>query len=112
LGKIIIYSKEIEFYLNDLIDILFYKDYFLYQENAEKYVLDLKNEIEKYIDVKNKFESPKKFQKYGKNYIIISLNNRSCWFVFFDQKQNRFLIQYITNNHVEESRNLNSNLPK
>ncbi len=108
--KIIIYSKEIEFYLNDLIDILFYKDYFSYKENAEKYVLDLKNEIENYIDIKRQFQSPKKFEKYGKTYIIISLNNRTSWFVFFDKKENRYLIQYITNNHVEESGILNSNL--
>ena len=107
--KVIIYSKEIEFYLNDLIDILFYKDYFSYIENAEKYVFYLKEEIENYIDVKNQFESPKKFQKYGKKYIIISLNNRTSWFVFFDNKENRYLVQYITNNHVEESKILNTN---
>ena len=109
--KIIIYSKDIEFYLNDLIDILFYKDYFSYIENAEKYVFDLKEEIENYIDVKNQFESPEKFQKYGKYYIIISLNNRTSWFVFFDKKENRYLIQYITNNHIEESKALNT-IPK
>ena len=107
--KVIIYSKEIEFYLNDLIDILFHKDYFSYIENAEKYVFYLKEEIENYIDVKNQFESPKKFQKYGKKYIIISLNNRTSWFVFFDNKENRYLVQYITNNHVEESKILNTN---
>mgnify|MGYP006344843523 FL=1 len=107
--KVIIYSKEIEFYLNDLIDILFHKDYFSYIENAEKYVFYLKEEIENYIDVKNQFESPKKFQKYGKKYIVISLNNRTSWFVFFDKKENRYLVQYITNNHVEESKILNTN---
>lgn len=68
--KIIIYSKEIEFYLNDLIDILFYKDYFSYKENAEKYVLDLKNEIENYIDIKRQFQSPKSLKNMEKHILL------------------------------------------
>ena len=94
--------------MNDLIDILFYREYFIYIENAEKYIVDLKNEIENYIDVKQQFASPKKLQNFGKFYIIISLNNRTSWFVFFDKRDNRFLIQYITNNHMEESKTLNT----
>jgi len=45
LEKRIIYAKSFENYLTDLIDILFNKDYFSYIENAENYVVDLKNEI-------------------------------------------------------------------
>ena len=94
--------------MNDLIDILFYKEYFSYIENAEKYIVDLKNELENYIDVKQQYDSPKNFQNFGKFYIIVSLNNRTSWFVFFDKRDNRFLIQYITNNHIEESKTLNT----
>lgn len=105
--KIIIYSKDIEFYLNDLIDILFFKEYFSYIENAEKYVFDLKEEIENYIDIKNHLISPTLFKKFGSYYIVISLNNRTSWFVFFDKKEQRYLIQYITNNHMKEASILN-----
>ena len=107
--KVVIYSKEMEFYLNDLIDILFYNDYFSYKENAENYVLKLKNEIESVISLKKHWTAPKKFQNYGKKYIVVSITQRTSWFVFFDQKANRYLIQYITNNHVEESKELHSN---
>jgi len=58
-----------------LIDILFYNDYFNYLENAEKYVVALKNEIENYIDVKKQYDSPKAFLKYGNFYSVVSLNN-------------------------------------
>jgi hypothetical protein len=103
LEKRIIYAKSFENYLTDLIDILFYKDYFSYIENAENYVVALKDEIEDYIDVKQHYQTPKKLSRHGNHFIIISLNNRTSWYVFFEKKDNRFLIQYITNNHMEEA---------
>lgn len=101
--KRIIYDKFFEDYLNDLIDILFYKEYFSYVENAENYVVALKNEIENYIDVKQHYQTPTKLSRYGNLYIIVSPNNRTSWYVFFEKKENRYLVQYITNNHVEEA---------
>ena len=104
--KVIVYSKDIEGYLNNLIDILFYQDYFSYIENAEKYVENLKDEIEKYIDVKQHYKSPRNLEQFGKQFIIVSLNNKTSWYILFDRKDNRFLIQFITNNHVEESKTI------
>lgn len=72
-------------------------------ENAEKYVVALKEDIEKYIDVKQQHQTPKKLSRHGNHFIVVSLNNKTSWFVFFDKKDNRFLIQYITNNHMEEA---------
>ncbi len=59
--KRIIYSKFFENYLNVLIDILFYQEYFSYIENAEKYVVALKEDIEKYIDVKQQYQLQKTY---------------------------------------------------
>jgi len=103
LEKRIIYSKNFENYLIDLIDLLFYKDYFSYLENAENYVVRLKDEIDNYIDLKQHYPSPKELSAYGKQFIIVSLNKKTSWYVFFDKKDNRYLIQYITNNHVEQA---------
>jgi len=77
LEKIILYDKFFEEYLTDLIDILFYKDYFSYIENAENYVVALKNEIENYIDVKQHYQTPKNLTRYGNLYIIVSPNYRT-----------------------------------
>ena len=101
--KRIIYSKFFENYLNELIDILFYQEYFSYIENAEKYVVALKEDIEKYIDVKQQYQTPKNLSRHRNLFIVVSLNNKTSWFVFFEKKDNRFLIQYITNNHMEEA---------
>lgn len=104
--KVVVYSKDIENYLNDLIDILFYQDYFSYIENAETYVENLKDEIENYIDIKQHYNSPRNLIHFGKQFMVVSLNNRTSWYIFFDRKDNRFLIQFITNNHSEDSKNL------
>jgi hypothetical protein len=103
LEKRIIYSKNFENYLIDLIDLLFYKDYFSYLENAENYVVRLKEEIDNYIDLKQHYPSPEELSVYGKQFIIISLNKKTSRYVFFDKKDNRYLIQYITNNHNEQA---------
>ena len=87
-----------------MIDILFYKNYFSYIENAENYVVALKDEIDNYIDLKQHHPTPEKLSRHGNLYIIVSLNNGTSWYVFFEKKDNRFLIQYITNNHMEEAR--------
>ena len=75
----VLYSREIEFFLNDLVDVLFYKDYFSYLENAENYVFDLKEEIESSISSYIHFNSPKKFHKYGSYYIIVSISKSTSW---------------------------------
>ena len=56
-----------DFYINDLIDILLYNDYFSYKENAENYVLKLKNEIESVISLKKHWTAPKNFKTTVKN---------------------------------------------
>jgi hypothetical protein len=106
LEKVVLYSKEIEFYLNDLIDILYHKEYFSYSENAENYVFDLKEEIENRISTNVHYSSPTQFSNLAKNYIVVSVSKRTSWYVFFDKKDNRYLVTYITNKHVEEAKNL------
>jgi hypothetical protein len=107
LEKIVTYSNFFNNYLTDLIDVLFFEDYFSYVENAENYAIKLRFEIDNYIDFKQHHFSPKKLKIYGEYYITVSLNKRTTWFVFFDKKDNRFLVQFITNNHTEDSEILN-----
>lgn len=90
----------------DLITILFFEEYFSYIENAEKYVIALRDEIENYIDVRQHYKTPKFLSQYGSYFIVVSLNNKTSWYVFFDQRGLRYLVQYITNNHMEEASSL------
>lgn len=104
--KRIVYTPSFENYLIDLITILFFEEYFSYIENAEKYVIALRDEIEKYIDVRQHYKTPKFLSQYGSYFIVVSLNNKTSWYVFFDQRDQRYLVQYITNNHMEEASSL------
>ena len=61
----------------DLITILFFEEYFSYIENTEKYVIALRDEIEKYIDVRQHYKTPKFLSQYGSYFIVVSLNNKT-----------------------------------
>ncbi len=106
--KIIInYSPDIEQYLNNLIDVLFAKEYFGFKENAIKYVLNITTDIEINIHLKKHQTTPLDLIKFGKNYISYKANNKTSWYIFFDKKDNRYLVKYITNNHVAKTQFLN-----
>lgn len=98
------YLENVVHYLNNLIDVLFSKDYLGSIETAKQYVVDLENYIEQNIPKIPKQPAPSYFSRYGKSmhYIIYRPNRNTTWYIFFKQKDNRYLIRYITNNHVEE----------
>jgi len=97
------YLESVTLYLNNLIDILFSNDYFGSADAAKQYVVDLKNYIEQNIRNMPKQPAPLYFTRYGKSmrYIIYCPNRITTWYIFFQQKDDRYLIRYITNNHVE-----------
>ncbi|PIV57757.1 MAG: hypothetical protein COS14_13155 [Bacteroidetes bacterium CG02_land_8_20_14_3_00_31_25] len=103
--KRIIYDDNVLDYLDSLIDILFDKEYFSFYESSEKYVDGILDFVEENIFVKSKKVAPKYFNRYGKNlfYIFYKPNKRTTWFIFFQLKDNVYLIKYITNNHVSGS---------
>jgi hypothetical protein len=86
-----------------LITTLFGQDYFGFIDSALQYVLDMKNYIETYISVLPAYDAPRHFDKYkkGMKYIMYQANKQTTWYIFFKQKDNRFIIYYITNNHFE-----------
>jgi hypothetical protein len=97
------FLESVADYLNELIDILYEKEYFSNIENAKQYVSDMKNYVEQNIQFLPKKLAPFPFTKYGKNmqYITYNANKRTTWYFFFQQKGNRYLIRYVTNNHVD-----------
>ena len=97
--KIIIFQRNVQIFLEDLVDILFEKEYFGFKEDAKIYV----NEIVQYVNHHN-FETgikktPDSHKKFGKYYLKYKANNRTFWYIFFDRKENRFLVNHILNNH-------------
>jgi hypothetical protein len=103
----IFYSLKVERYLNHLVDILFEKEYFGFEENAVEYVQNLKDAAENKIRTENPKQTPLALLSYGAFYVSYKSNKRTTWSIFFSRKNNRILVKYITNNHVADAAFLN-----
>lgn len=100
--KVIVYSKVFEDIINELIDVLYEKEYFGSKEASKLYGAKIYDHIFYNIEKPFSRKSPEKFQKYGKKYLKYKANNHTFWYIFFDQKDNKFLVNYILNNHSKD----------
>jgi hypothetical protein len=89
-------------YLEALSLKLFEKGYFGFYESACEYVDRILDFIYYELPLKPKKAAPRHFSKYGKNmhYVTYRPNKRTTWYIFFNVKDDRYLIRYITNSHV------------
>ena len=102
----VIFLPEILEYFEDLMVILYEKEYFGYKDSARNYVTELINEIKE--NLPNRLHKPasKYFDKYGKNmeYAGFRKNKNTIWYAFFTSyKVNRetiYLVRHIANNHT------------
>ena len=99
MGKIVIFSNEVSDKLDEIAEILYKNHYFGFVEDADLYVEKNHNYIYDNIDKPISKFSPENFQKFGKHYIQYKANENITWYIFFDRKDNRFLINHILNNH-------------
>jgi hypothetical protein len=99
--KVVIASAAID-YLEKLTYVLFKKGYFGFYESACEYVDRIFDFIYYELPHKSKKIAPKYFSKFGKNmyYVTYHPNKRTTWYIFFNWKDERYLIRYITNSHV------------
>ncbi len=103
----ILFLPEVLDYFDELISILYEKDYFGFRENAENYVVELLDDIEKTLPFRLKKPAPSYFDKYGSKmlYSTFRKNKNTQWYVFFNVYQENgeliFLIRYIGNNHID-----------
>jgi hypothetical protein len=100
--KIVIPTEEVRLFLNELFYILVDEQYFSFPENAKAYVDKLTDYVEKYIGIFPDRDAPPYFDHYGNDlkYIIYKANKSTWWYIFYQQRENVFLIRHITNNHV------------
>ena len=93
-------------YLQDLVSILYQKEYFGFKECAQKYVDNLIFEIETTLPTRLHKPAPKHFDKYGKSmkYAVFRKSKNTYWYVFFkaykEKGETVYLIRYIGNNHT------------
>lgn len=99
-------------YFNELSFTLYEKGYFEFVETSEKYVRELITDIKTKLPYKLKRPAPEYFNKYGDKllYAVFTKNKRTQWYVFFNIFQSSdgnnliYLVEYITNNHVNAKR--------
>lgn len=85
--------------LNELINILYKKEYFGFIESSFNYVDDIYDFIYSLHTLRYKETANRKFGQY---YCSYKANRNTTWYVTFDKQDDRFIVQYITNNHTEE----------
>lgn len=97
----VIYHKQVVEYLNELVDILYEKNYFGFIDSAYDYVDWMFDRIETNIMLPAK-KAPDYFSKYGNDlsYISLKRNNNTTWYVFFNVESNLYHVRFISNNHV------------
>ena len=93
--------------LENLIDILYEKGYFSYEETSVNYVIELFQDIIENLPSKIKRPASTYFTKrYGKGlyYAVFPKSKRTQWYVFFRMYQKDgelyYQIRHIANNHT------------
>ena len=102
----VIFKNKVLDYLDELVYILFKKEYFSYSENAQRYVDKIVDFIVFEINSFPHKTTPQKLQYLGSNYIFYNSNNRTTWYIFFERKNQKYLITGIINNHCEEAKKI------
>lgn len=100
----VLISVEASNYLDDLIKILYKKEYFGFIESAEIYVSNIYDFINQNIENFPSRKTPTPILNFGSNYIFYKSNSRTTWFVFFEKHKSNYLITHILNNHCEEAK--------
>ncbi|MBU4538267.1 MAG: hypothetical protein L6264_10465 [Weeksellaceae bacterium] len=88
--------------INKLIDVLFEYEYFGYRSSAVSYTDKIYAFIAENIDKPIVRFTPPSHQKYGKKYLKYKANPQTTWYIFFDQKEGKYLVNHILNNHSKD----------
>lgn len=102
----VVATKEVKEYLNNLIAILYEKEYFGFRESAREYIIGLIADIENNLPKLQHKVAPKHFEKDGKgtHYAMFRKNKQTVWYAFFTihvmKAEKIYLVRYIANNHT------------
>lgn len=100
----VLISDDASIYLDDLIEILYKKEYFGFIESAEIYVANIYDFIFQNINNFPFKKTPIKLEAFGSNYIFYKSNTRTTWYIFFEKFNDNYLVTHIINNHCEEAK--------
>lgn len=98
----VVFSQNVLNYFDDLFLSLFRRDYFSYEENAQLYIDNIVAFVNGSIEKFPWKSSPKELKHLGSKYIFYKANSRTVWYIFFETKNDKYLITGILNSHSEE----------
>ena len=103
----IIFAPEVNNYLDFLMETLFEKEYFGFQDSAYNYVKELVDDILSNLTTRQHKPASSFFERYGDDlhYASFTKNKRTTWYAFFTKYQDEngdivYLIRYVANNHT------------
>jgi len=102
----VVFTPHVIVFLDDLVRVLYKKEYFGFKETAEEYVSKIYDAVPEYINSSTHKLTPKSLKYLGANYIFYKPNNRTTWYIFFEKKNHNYLITGIINNHCEEAKDI------
>ena len=102
----VVFTPQVIEYLDDLVRVLYKKEYFGFIESAEEYVSKIYDAVPENIKSSTHKLTPKSLKHLGFNYIFYNSNNRTTWYIFFEKRNQNYLITGIINNHCEEAKEL------
>ena len=79
----ILISDDAALYLDNLVEILYNKDYFGFIESAEMYMCRIYEFIDQNIQYFLSRLRPNELYGYGEKYIFYKINPRTTWYIFF-----------------------------
>lgn len=102
----VIFKNAVLEYFDDLVYILFKDEYFGFAESAQNYVDKIVDFVILSISNFPHKKTPKSLQYLGSYYIFYKSNARTTWYVFFEKRNQNYLITGIINNYSEEVKEL------
>lgn len=98
----IIFENSVLEYFDNLFFALFEEEYFGFPESAQNYIDKIVGFVISSISSFPHKKTPKSLQYLGLNYIFYKHNTRTTWYVFFEKRDQSYLITSIINNNSLE----------
>ena len=95
----VIILPELEDKLFNMVSLFYEEEYFGFLVSALAYIDNIVNFIYSIPTLRYKETANNKFGEY---YCSYKANRNTTWYITFDKQDDRFIVQYITNNHTEE----------
>ncbi|MCS3871009.1 hypothetical protein J3D55_003925 [Chryseobacterium ginsenosidimutans] len=97
----IILHPSVTAFFEELITVLYEKNYFGFESDAQAYVRKIYDFIEYNLPIFPYKKTPENLLSLGSKYIFYKANQNTTWYIFFENSENRYLITFITNNYSE-----------